>query len=141
MVLSGERPGYRINVEAVAGRPVPVNCQHCEEAACVLACPTGAVKRLSPGAPVLVDRERCIGCTMCVQACPFGMMTMGPDGKGALKCDLCIRRLAEHLEPACVSACPTGALRFEEEQTSNRTKRQLTAERMAAAHQAGESVT
>ena len=139
IVLSGERPGYRINVEAVGERPVPVSCQHCDEAACLLACPTGAITRLSAGAPVLVDRDRCIGCTMCVQACPFGMMSMGPDGKGALKCDLCVRRQAEHQEPACVASCPTKALRFEEHESANRNKRLVTAQRMTAALEAGEA--
>ena len=129
----GERPGYRIHVESFRARPVPVACQQCEQPACVAACPTGAVHRNAPGKPVLVDDGLCIGCTLCVQACPFGMMAMVPEGKVAMKCDLCVRRLARGLRPACVSSCPTRALAFEQEETYTRDRRVAAAERMVAA--------
>jgi len=132
----GEKPGYRINVEAYGCRAVPVNCQHCEEAACVLACCTGAIYREAAGKPVLFDGERCIGCRMCVQACPFGVITLSRDGKRVLKCDLCIERLAIGQEPACVTACLTGALLFIDEEEANRAKRRKVAERMVTAGQA-----
>ena len=135
MMLAGEKPGYRIHVESYGPRSIPLNCQHCEEPACALACPTGAVHRK----PVLFDEERCIGCSMCVQACPFGAITMSSQGKGILKCDLCIQRLAQGLEPACVSSCPTHALVFEEERKSTGDKRKLAAQRLAAAQEAGEA--
>jgi carbon-monoxide dehydrogenase iron sulfur subunit len=138
MVLAGERPGYRIHVETYGPRSIPISCQHCEEAACVLACPTGAVSRRAPGKPVLVDEERCIGCSMCVQACPFGVMAMSPTGKSAFKCDLCVSRLAQGLQPACVSSCPTRALHLEEEGAANREKRKLAVARLAEAQAAGE---
>jgi formate dehydrogenase iron-sulfur subunit len=88
---------------------------------------------------VLFDKERCIGCGMCVQACPFGVITMSSESKGVLKCDLCIERLAQGMEPACVSSCPTHALVFEEDKKSAQAKRQLVAEKMAAATDAGEA--
>ena len=135
IIMQGEKPGYRIMVEAYKGKAIPVRCNQCEQAACVLACPTGAVHRPGKGGPVLVDRERCIGCRMCVQACPFGVMSMDPDGKSALKCDLCVERLAKHLEPACVASCPTRALSFDWEEDSNRAKRLKTAETMANAQE------
>ena len=137
MVLAGEKPGYRINIENFNNTPVPVNCQHCEEPACVYACPTGAVSRLSPGKPVIVDNTKCIGCSMCVQACPFGMMAMSTDGKSALKCDLCMERLARGDEPACVSSCPTKTLHLESEEEQNREKRQKAAERLVTATEHG----
>ena len=138
MAISGERPGYRINVEYYKGRPVPVNCQHCEEPACVYACPTGAVSRLAQGKPVLVDDEKCIGCSMCVQACPFGMMTMKASGSSAMKCDLCIKRLAAGKKPACVDSCPTAALMFDDEEDQNRDKRQSAAGRFVEAQERAE---
>lgn len=137
IAAAGERPGYRIHVERYGPKAVPISCQHCEVAACVLACPTAAVRRLAPGKPVLVDDERCIGCSLCVQACPFGVMAMRPDGKVAFKCDLCIARLAKGLQPACVASCPTRALSLEDEQQSNKEKRRQAVQKMAVAQEAG----
>ena len=85
MAAAGEKPGYRIHVEHFGPQAIPLSCQHCEEAACVLACPTGAVHRNAPGKPVLVEEERCIGCSMCVQACPFGVMSHEAGRQGGLQ--------------------------------------------------------
>jgi carbon-monoxide dehydrogenase iron sulfur subunit len=132
IAAAGERPGYRIHVEHHGPRAISLSCQHCEEAACVLACPTGAVV-VWRRQPVLVDDAKCIGCSMCVQACPFGVMSMRPGGKVAFKCDLCVARLAKSLQPACVSSCPTRALALGEEERDNRQKRQAAVERLVAA--------
>lgn len=134
-VRQGEKPGRRINVEPYGRTAVPVHCRHCEEPACVLACPTGAVHRAGPTGPVLSDQARCIGCKMCVQACPFGVITLTADGKGVLKCDQCVERLAQGQEPACVNACPTKALLFGDEDEVSRAKRRKHAEQMAKAQQ------
>ena len=137
-VRAGEKPGYRVNVEACGPRAVPIHCNHCEDAPCLMVCPTGAIHRDGDDQPVLFDGERCIGCKMCVQACPFGVITMSADGKGVLKCDLCVERLAEGREPACVEACPTGALVFGNEEDVTRSKRREVAEQMVLAEQAGD---
>jgi len=129
----GERPGHRITVEGAAGRGVPIHCNHCETPACVFACPTGAMHRLEPGGPVLADDKKCIGCKMCVQACPFGVIALRQDGMGILKCDHCAERLAAGQDPACVMSCPTGALSFVEDEQSNRAKRRKTAAQLLAA--------
>jgi len=123
IVHTGEKPGYRVFVEAYEGKAVPVHCSHCEKAACMIACPTHAIYRTEEKGPVLFDITRCIGCKMCVQACPFGVITMKSTGRGVLKCDLCVERLAEGQEPACVTACPTKAVTFESEENTNRAKR------------------
>jgi carbon-monoxide dehydrogenase iron sulfur subunit len=133
IIASGEKPGHRITVEAYGRKAIPVNCNHCEEPACVMACPTGAVHRREERGPVLVDREYCIGCHMCVQACPFGVIAVRDDGKGVLKCDLCIERLQGGQEPACVSSCPTKALLFVEQEESNKSKRQKLARQLVVA--------
>jgi Fe-S-cluster-containing dehydrogenase component len=135
LAAAGVRPGYRIHVEHYGPKAIPLSCQHCEEAACALACPTGAVRRLAPGKPVLLEEARCIGCSMCVQACPFGVMAMRPGGKVAFKCDLCVTRLAKGFQPACVASCPTRALSLEDE-ASIKDKRRAAVQRMASAQEA-----
>jgi len=141
LVASDERPGHSISVEACGKQAVPVHCNHCEDAPCVLACPTGAMHREKPDGPVTLDTAKCIGCSMCVQACPFGVLTVRRGGRGVLKCDLCIERLAKGLEPACVAACPTKALVFCEEEEVVKTKRRQAAERLVSAQERGETET
>ncbi len=133
LARGGARPGYRLNVEPYANRSVPIHCRHCDDAACLAACPTGAIFRAGETGPVLYDGEKCIGCRMCVQACPFGVISVDAQAKGVLKCDLCIERLADHLDPACVASCPTNALLFIEEREDNKAKRLRTAESVATA--------
>jgi anaerobic carbon-monoxide dehydrogenase iron sulfur subunit len=136
-VTRGERPGYRIYVETFRFQAVPVPCNHCEEAACVLACPTGAAHRKTEGGPVFIDDERCIGCGMCVQACPFGVAALSTVTKTAYKCDLCIERLAAGERPACVASCPTRSLSFGPGHAGAKNKREKAAEMMATAAAGG----
>jgi sulfite dehydrogenase (quinone) subunit SoeB len=106
--------------EGAAARTVhfPRSCLHCEDAACVTVCPTGAsYKRQSDGI-VLVNPDTCIGCKLCSWACPYGAREYDY-GEGVMKkCTLCIDRIynqhleAEDRQPACVRACPTGARHF-----------------------------
>jgi carbon-monoxide dehydrogenase iron sulfur subunit len=133
LVRDGERPGYRIHVEGCDDAAVPLHCQHCEDAPCLRACPTGAIYREDADGPVLAEDSRCIGCRMCVEACPFGVISLRVSGKGVLKCDLCVARLADGLEPACVAACPTRALALIEEAEASRAKRRQAAAALVAA--------
>ena len=119
-------PKTRVQVEAAGEYCVPLACRHCEEAPCVAVCPTHAMKRDEPLSPVAVHDELCIGCRACAYVCPFGVISLGGTGHPILKCDLCGERQGAGLEPACVNACPTGALRFV-------AMDQMTAERRKAA--------
>lgn len=95
-------------------RFVKRQCMHCLHPACVAACPAAAMYK-SPEGPILYRPERCLGCRYCQTACPFGVPTFdweNPLTPVISKCWLCQQRLAEGEIPACVAACPTGALRF-----------------------------
>ena len=105
-------PVARVYVEDIEGTPVPLQCRHCEDAPCVSVCPRKAIEKLGPGQSVIIDAEKCTGCNFCVAACPFGVVVVSGDPKVAIKCDLCPQRIKEGLEPACVSACPSGAICF-----------------------------
>lgn len=87
-----------------------VACMHCENAPCVAACPTGCIVRDEELGLTVFDNAACIGCRSCSMACPFGAPSFGADGR-MIKCDGCAERLRHGLPPACVKACPTGALR------------------------------
>ena len=86
-------------------------CMHCTDAACVKVCPSGALHHTDYGT-VAVTNSLCIGCKECVTACPFDIPRYDRATDKIYKCDLCLTRIEAALEPACVKACPTGALRF-----------------------------
>lgn len=88
-------------------------CMHCLHPACASACTVGALRKTAEG-PVVYDAAKCIGCRYCQYACPFGVPTYDWQNPLGLihKCELCRERLAENEKPACVDACPTGALQF-----------------------------
>lgn len=121
-------PQGRVTVEAVDGFAVPLQCRHCEDAPCVKVCPSGALEKLGVDQPLQTHSERCIGCSLCIIACPFGVIAMDESGKAIINCDLCPDRRKEDRPPACVEACPTGALQFKslKEVTSDKRRKYLT---------------
>jgi formate dehydrogenase iron-sulfur subunit len=95
-------------------RYVKRQCMHCLNAACVAACPAAAMYNSGEG-PVIYRAARCLGCRYCEVGCPFGIPRFNWDvGVGAKinKCWMCYERLQNGEKPACVAACPTGALDF-----------------------------
>ena len=88
-----------------------ISCFNCENAPCVIVCPTGAIKRRSRDGIVQADPDLCIGCRTCLTACPFGAPVF-LDGKKMSKCNSCLDRVDHGMEPACVRICPTRALGF-----------------------------
>lgn len=109
----------RLKVVKTANITTPVLCHQCENAPCANACPTGAIRYGNNS--VLVLQSLCIGCKSCTLACPFGMISVSIDTRAANaaqpasslstahKCDICRGR---ERGPACVEACPTGALKL-----------------------------
>jgi molybdopterin-containing oxidoreductase family iron-sulfur binding subunit len=112
------------------GQPILVLCNHCESPPCVRVCPTQATWKREDDGLVMMDQHRCIGCRYCIVACPYGSRSFNwsdprqhlesepnPEfptrTRGVVeKCNFCAERVARGLRPACVDACPNGALAF-----------------------------
>lgn len=96
----------------------PKSCLHCENAACVTVCPTGASYKRPEDGIVLVDESKCIGCGLCAWACPYGARELDAAAGVMKKCTLCVDRIYnENLpeterQPACVRTCPAKARHF-----------------------------
>jgi len=86
-------------------------CNHCDHPACITPCPTGATYQAENGI-VMVDRDLCIGCGYCVEACPYDARYINPVTKKVDKCDFCWGRIQKGLEPACVATCTAHAKFF-----------------------------
>ncbi len=86
-----------------------MRCNHCTDAPCVKICPTKSLFKREDGI-VDFDRDRCIGCKSCMQACPYDAIYIDEDTHTAAKCNFCAHRVDENLEPACVVVCPTHSI-------------------------------
>jgi len=90
---------------------VPKLCNMCEKPSCVQVCPVGATYQTEDGF-VLIDQDRCVGCSYCVQACPYSVRFIDPKTHTAQKCTWCYHRVRKGLLPVCVSVCPVHARKF-----------------------------
>lgn len=88
-----------------------MNCNHCEDPACVHVCPTGAMHKDEMGF-VSVDHDKCVGCKYCELACPYNVPAFDAEIGQMRKCDACESRVAKGENPICVDACPLYALDF-----------------------------
>ena len=86
-------------------------CKHCVTAPCQQACPTGAIIH-NEFENVYIQADICNGCSYCVAACPFGVITRASFGGHSHKCTLCYDRQKDGLVPACAKACPTQSIQF-----------------------------
>ncbi|MEM1525766.1 MAG: 4Fe-4S dicluster domain-containing protein [Ignisphaera sp.] len=122
--------------EVESGLNKPISCFHCAKAPCVLVCPTNALLFDRDGA-VITRTTRCIGCTSCMVACPFGIPELLPVGY-VIKCDLCSKLRGEGLEPGCVAVCPTNAITWGSPEDIVRLSRERTISRFMDAFKVGE---
>lgn len=134
---------------------IPTVCNQCEDAPCEKVCPSGATYTRADGI-VMVDQDKCIGCTACAVACPYDMRTQltradlersyfaGEPLAGfeeeresrwvagtVAKCDFCSRRVDAGERPACVVACPTEARIFGDREDAASAVSRLIRERAA----------
>ena len=115
-----------LHVVRTAGGWSLSTCRHCEDAPCLNVCQPKAITRR--GHEVIVDPDLCTGCSDCIPVCPFGAISIAPRrdsasqdhcSMAARKCDLC-QGSADG--PACVRACPNGALRLVDPESERRQK-------------------
>jgi carbon-monoxide dehydrogenase iron sulfur subunit len=100
------RPVSRVRLEVSKPISFAIQCRHCEDAPCVTACLSGAMRKDNKTGLVIHDKAKCIGCWTCVMICPYGALRADITGKVVAKCDMC----SSLEQPACVANCPNGAL-------------------------------
>jgi len=98
---------------------VPYNCMHCDEPPCVEACPSQATYKRKEDGVVVIDTDACIGCGLCLPACPYHVRYINPQTGKADKCNACLQRTQQGEAPACVATCVGGARLFGDLNDSN----------------------
>ena len=106
---------------------IPMSCQQCEDAPCKEVCPKDAIYRDNELASVAVDHNLCIGCKMCVAACPFGAMRWNGGRGRVFKCDLCDG------DPQCVRFCYTHAVDYQQSDKVSTSRMRQAARSIARA--------
>ncbi|MEE9151987.1 MAG: 4Fe-4S dicluster domain-containing protein [Thermoplasmata archaeon] len=110
------------------GIDVPVGCEHCDNAVCMLVCPVKAITEDKSNGAIVLDSDVCIGCKQCLAVCPFGAIHYDEEKKLFYKCDLC------NGEPECIKWCETKAITYYDDlDVLLRDKRWKRAERIARA--------
>jgi len=85
---------------------ISITCRLCSPAPCVTACPRDALTQSEETGVIMVDDDKCDGCSWCIEACDYGAITLHPEKKVVRICDLCDG------DPECVKWCPEEALDF-----------------------------
>jgi Fe-S-cluster-containing dehydrogenase component len=101
----------------------PQVCMHCEDPVCARVCPADAIKQTPDGVTQSSLKPRCIGCTNCVMACPFGVPKYEASIDQMMKCDYCYDRTSVGKRPMCATVCPSQALTFTRHEEIRRTRR------------------
>ena len=115
------RARIRVLKWELEGQVMPMVCRQCDDPPCETICPMGAVAKDASTGLVSVDYDKCIGCRMCISACPFGAMDYDLIGKKVMKCDLCDG------DPQCARFCDAKAIRFESKSKTSTEYRKIAA--------------
>ncbi len=100
----------------------PQVCMHCEDPICAQVCPADAIKKTPDGVVQSSLKPRCIGCSNCVLACPFGVPKYDGYIDQMMKCDMCYDRTSVGKRPMCATVCPSQALSFTTLEEIERTR-------------------
>jgi len=103
---------------------VPTVCMHCENPTCAQVCPADAIKQDENGVVHSSLKPRCVACSNCVLACPFGVPTVLVEIEQMMKCDLCLDRTSVGKRPMCATVCPSQALAYVPPEEIERTRRE-----------------
>ncbi|MGD0915936.1 MAG: 4Fe-4S dicluster domain-containing protein [Thermodesulfobacteriota bacterium] len=109
---------------------IPMSCQQCQDAPCMIICPVKAITRDEKLSRVMVNQDKCIGCRSCVTVCPFGAMNFNVIDRKVFKCDYCDG------DPQCVRFCDMKAVDFIEPDRVSISKKRSAAEKITAAQKA-----
>jgi Fe-S-cluster-containing hydrogenase component 2 len=105
---------------------IPLVCHQCANPLCIKACPASALSRNTDTGAVVVSHEACVGCGLCVEACPHG--AIGVDSEGCpVICDLCGGK------PQCMTHCPEGVIRYQRRELADRDFKKIAAQRQGGA--------
>lgn len=125
---------YVARVEST--QTVPMVCMHCESPTCAEVCPADAIKITDDGVVQSAKQERCIACSNCVYACPFGVPKLKIEKDLMMKCDMCYDRTSVGKKPMCATVCPSQALFFGTREEAERLRpRSIPVDRFEFGHQ------
>ncbi|MBW2056708.1 MAG: 4Fe-4S dicluster domain-containing protein [Deltaproteobacteria bacterium] len=101
-----------------------LTCSQCETPPCMEICPSGALSRDPRTGAIVVDQDRCVGCKMCMMACPFGNIHFNTERHVIQKCNLC------EGEPRCIMFCMPHALNYIEAADLSDLRRRIVDNRL-----------